>query len=120
MAVCARRTKSGRIASNRHRKGSLLLIGTCRITLHIPHSQSLKQKRGTVKSVLARLHNEFNVSAAEIDTHDAWQVATLGIAYVSTSAAHADEVIAKAVRFVERHAVDAVLTDYETEIVMAR
>lgn len=94
-----------------------LLIGTCRITLHLPQAQSLKEKRGTVKSVIARVRHEFNVSAAEIDSHDLWQVATIGLAYVTTDASHADEVLAKAVRFVEQHAPDAILTGFETEIV---
>ena len=93
-----------------------MLVGACRITLHLPASQSLKDKRSTVKSVLARLHREMNVAAAEVDTLDLWQIATIGVVCVSNSAAHADEVLAKAVRFVERSAPEAELTDYETEV----
>ncbi len=96
-----------------------MLIGTCRITLHLPASRSLKDKRSTVKSVLARLQHEFRVAAAEVDHLDALQIATLGVACVTNSAPHADEILAKAVRFVERTASDAELTDYETEILQA-
>ena len=92
-------------------KSQRVLVGACRITLHLPHSQSLKEKRSTVKSVVARLQNEFHVSAAEVATLDAWQIATIGIACVGNSAPYLDEVLAKAVRFVERQAVEAELTD---------
>ena len=93
-----------------------MIIGACRITLHLPYSQSLKDKRSTVKSVIARLHREFNVSAAEVDTLDSWQIATIGVACVSNSGPHVDEVMAKAVRFVEFHAPEALLAGYETEV----
>jgi len=42
-----------------------MVIGTCTIELHIPGSGSLKGKRWVIKSIIARVHNEFNVSIAE-------------------------------------------------------
>lgn len=94
-------------------------VGACRITLHLHASQSLKDKRSTVKSVLARLHREMNVAAAEVDTHDLWQIATIGVVCVSNNAARVDEVLAKAVQFVERSAPEAELMGYETEVQQA-
>jgi len=61
-----------------------MVIGTCTIELHIPGSGSLKGKRRIIKSVIACVHNEFNVSIAEMDNQDLWQSATLGVACVST------------------------------------
>lgn len=98
------------------RRADPMLVGACRITLHLPASQSLKDKRSTVKSVLARLHREMHVAAAEVGTLDLWQIATIGVVCVSNSVAHTDEVLAKAVRFVEHAAPDAELTDFETEV----
>lgn len=69
-----------------------------------------------IRSVLARLRNEFSVSAAEVEAQDAWQQAVLGLAYVSNEAGHAHEVLSKAVSFVERAAPDAELLDFEIEI----
>jgi uncharacterized protein YlxP (DUF503 family) len=61
-----------------------MIIGTCIIELHIPGNGSLKGKRRVVKSIIARVHNEFNVFIAEADNQDLWQSATLGVACVST------------------------------------
>lgn len=44
---------------------------------------SLKEKRGIVKSILARSRNRFNVSCAEIDRQDNCGVAVLGFVTVS-------------------------------------
>ncbi|MFB0538399.1 MAG: DUF503 family protein [Anaerolineae bacterium] len=39
-----------------------MVIGTCTIELHIPGNGSLKGKHRVIKSIIARVHNEFNVS----------------------------------------------------------
>jgi uncharacterized protein YlxP (DUF503 family) len=96
-----------------------MVIGTARVSLHIPGAQSLKDKRQVVKSLIARVQREYGVSIAEVDRHDQWQVAVIGLAYVSTDARHADEVIAKAVHALEALHGDAELLDFETEIIHA-
>ena len=50
-----------------------MVIGTCTIELHIPGNGSLKGKRRVIKSIIARVHSEFNVSIAEVDNQDLWQ-----------------------------------------------
>ncbi len=75
-------------------------IGVCRIELRLPENQSLKGKRQVIKSIIARLHNNYNVSVAEIDNQDLWQLATLGITCVSNYRKHADEVLSNVVRFI--------------------
>jgi uncharacterized protein YlxP (DUF503 family) len=96
-----------------------MVIGTARVVLHLPASGSLKDKRQVVKSLLAQVQREFHVAAAEVEEQDRIQLAVLGLACVSTDARHADEVIAKAVHFVQRRATEAELLDYATEIVHA-
>jgi len=59
-------------------------IGVLTLHLHLPGVASLKEKRGRIKPVLARLHREFNVSTAEIDRQDMWQEAVLACALVSS------------------------------------
>ena len=63
----------------------------------LPGLGSLKQKRSSLKSLAARLHREFNVSAAEVGLHDVWQSSTLGVAVVSTAADHGERVLESAV-----------------------
>ena len=41
------------------------------LELHLPGCSSLKEKRGRLKPLLSALHQNFNVSAAEIDHQDA-------------------------------------------------
>jgi uncharacterized protein YlxP (DUF503 family) len=46
-----------------------MYVWTLTIRLRL-ESRSLKEKRGIVKSVLARARNNFNVASAEVDLHD--------------------------------------------------
>ena len=94
-------------------------IGVCRVKLRLPENHSLKGKRQVLKSLIARLHNRFNVSAAEIGDQDSWQIASLGIACVSNDERHADQVLARVVSFIRSERLDAELLDYETEVVRA-
>ena len=93
-----------------------MFIGTCLITIHIPAAGSLKEKRSVVKSLMARVRNEFNVSIAEVDLQDVYTQAVFGVACVSTSQAYAHGLLEKVVRFIEERRPDAPLVDYEIEI----
>ena len=92
------------------------IVGICTLELHLPGVGSLKEKRSILKSMLARLHNTFNVSAAEVDHHDMWRSAAIGIASVSNSTAHANRVIQQVIDWVETHYPDAYITDQDIEI----
>jgi uncharacterized protein YlxP (DUF503 family) len=93
-----------------------MVIGVCTLTLHIFAAQSLKEKRQVLRSILARVRNEFNVSIAEVDTQDSWQHAVLGIACVSSSQAYAHGQLEAVVRFIERARPDAPIGGYEIEM----
>jgi len=92
-----------------------LIVGTCRLELYIPAAGSLKSKRGIIKGMKERIRNRYNVSVAEVDYHDLWQRAALGVAVVSTGKRHANSVLSAVVRYVESES-RAELTDYELEI----
>ena len=91
-------------------------IGVCKITLRLPENLSLKGKRQVVKSITSRVKNQFNVSVAEVDDHDLWQLVTLGVSCVSNSKRHANEVLSKVVDFIANSRFEAELLDYEIEI----
>ncbi len=91
-------------------------IGVCKIRLRLPENSSLKGKRQVLKSITARVVNKFNVSIAEVDDHDLWQLATLGICCVSNNKRHANEVLSKVVNYIINSRFDAEILDYETEI----
>lgn len=94
-----------------------MFVGTARITLYLPENYSLKDKRQDVKSLLARISNQFKVAAAEVDANDNWQRAVLGIACVSSDHRHANEIVSKVVNFVEAELPQGGLEDYEIEII---
>lgn len=94
-------------------------IGVCKVRLRLPENETLKGKRQTLRSVTERVKNRFNVSIAEVDDHDLWQVLALGITCVSTSPQHANEMLSKVVAFIEKSRFDAEMLDYEIEILHA-
>jgi len=79
-----------------------MVVLVSELQLHFPEAQSLKQKRQILSSLKDRLHQRFNLSVAEIDHQDFWQRSTLALAMVSNDGRHADEVISKAINFVEQ------------------
>jgi uncharacterized protein YlxP (DUF503 family) len=91
-------------------------VGVCKITLRLPENLSLKGKRQVVKSITSRVKNRFNVSVAEVDDHELWQLATIGVCCVSNSKRHANEVLSKVVDFMANSRFEAELVDYEIEI----
>jgi uncharacterized protein len=93
-----------------------MIIGSCTIILYLPGVHSLKEKRSVIKSVLARLRNEFNVSAAEVDAQDAHTRAVIGVACVSASSEYARGQLEAVVRWIEEQRPDAPVIDYEIEL----
>ena len=92
-------------------------LGVCRIKLRLPENQSLKGKRQVLKSIIARVRNQYNVAIAEVDDQDLWQIATLGIACISNSTRQTNEVLSKVVNFIDSNRFDIEILDYETEII---
>jgi uncharacterized protein YlxP (DUF503 family) len=93
-----------------------MVIGICSITLHLPQSHSLKEKRQIIKSVIARVRNQFEVAIAEVDENDRWQIAKLGISCVSNSSQHASEIIVHVRNYIEKTRPDLMITNSETEV----
>jgi uncharacterized protein len=77
-----------------------VVVGLMTWELHLPACQSLKDKRQILKSLKDRLHQRFNLSAAETDHQDLWQRAELTVAVVSTDRRHAESVLQEADRMV--------------------
>lgn len=90
-------------------------VGVCRIELRLPENQSLKGKRQVIKSIITRLQNKYNVSVAEVDNQDLWQLATLGITCVSNYRRHADETLSSVAKFVAQNYPDLELLSSEIE-----
>jgi uncharacterized protein YlxP (DUF503 family) len=92
-------------------------VGTARIALELPEGSSLKDKRQVVRSVVQRLRNRFNLSVAEVETLNSISLATLALACVSNDARHTQEMLDKAVAFIEEERLDADVSVIDTEII---
>ena len=91
-------------------------VGICKIRLRLPENSSLKSKRQALKSVTSRIRNKFNVAVAEIDDHELWQLATIGVCCVSNNRRYTNQILSKVVDFVVGSRFEVEILDYEIEI----
>ncbi len=93
-----------------------MFVGVLRLTFHIPHARSLKDKRRVVQRLRDRVRSRFDVSIAEVGAQDLHQRAVFGVSVVSGDAAVCDSVLEQVAHAAESIG-DAVLTDRATELV---
>ncbi len=93
-----------------------MFVGAMLVHLQLPTSDSLKDKRRVVKSLIARLSAQFGVSVAEVGQLDARQNAELGVARVSNESHHADSVLDAVVRYIEETRPDVEVVAVAREI----
>jgi len=92
-----------------------MIIGLLTLELDIP-AHSLKEKRHVVKSVKARMRNEFNVSVAEVDALNNHQRAVIAAVCVSGDGKYAYGLLNRVVNWVEDTRLDCMLVDYQIEL----
>jgi uncharacterized protein YlxP (DUF503 family) len=93
-----------------------MMVAVARVTLRLPENSSLKGKRQVIKSLMARVRNRYNVSIAEVDNQDSWQLASLGISCVSNSNSHASEMLTKVGGYIRASRLDAEVIDWDLEV----
>lgn len=91
-------------------------VGVCRIKLRLPENMSLKGKRRVFKSITTQMGNKFNVSVAEVDDQDLWQIATIGVCCISNDKRYTNEVLSKVVNFITNGRFEVEMLDYQIEI----
>ncbi len=94
-----------------------MFVGIAKITLHFPNSSSLKDKRQKLRSIIEKTKNRYNISIAEVADQDLWQVASIGVAFVSSDKRHANEVLSKVVDFISESRFEIEVLDYQIEII---
>jgi hypothetical protein len=72
-----------------------------KLSLVLPENHSLKGKRGVLKSIQARVGNQFNISVAECGDQDLWQRAVLGFGVVGSSRPVVEASLQKVIDFVD-------------------
>lgn len=92
-------------------------IGACRLTLYLPDSRSLKDRRRVARSLTARISNKFNVAVAEEADDKLWQSLTLVVCAVSSEADHASEMLSQVADFVEEVRPDVAVLSTQVEMI---
>ncbi len=90
-------------------------VATCIIKLHLEGVYSLKEKRRILKSILTRLPKQFNVATAEIDHHDVWQTAVIGLVTIGNDAGYLQGLLEKAVTWIETTRPDIPIDEYSIQ-----
>jgi len=80
-----------------------MYVAAMRITIRIPQSTSLKEKRSVVRHLVETSRRRFGVSASEVEAHDRRQLAVMGFATVAPSASEVAELLDRNERFIWSH-----------------
>ncbi len=94
-----------------------MTVGILTLRLFLPGCTSLKQKRGLLKPLLARLRREFNLAAAEVDFQDRWQEAVIAAATLSNDAAVVRRVLQSVVEYIPPHFTEIEIADQRIELI---
>jgi uncharacterized protein len=88
----------------------------CKIKLFLPENHSLKEKRRIIKSVMGKLRNQYNISIAEVEDQDLWQIATIGVSIVASSQNHVDEMIDRMLEYIRLTFPDIEVINHDIEV----
>ena len=92
-----------------------MIIGILSVSLHIPASQSLKDKRQVIKSLIEKTRNKFNVAMAEIGDHELWQKALFGVVCIANEKKFVNQILDQVLNFIR--AIPVIhLIDFQIEI----
>ncbi|NLL90400.1 MAG: DUF503 domain-containing protein [Dehalococcoidales bacterium] len=92
-------------------------VGVCKLQLKLAEGMSLKGKRQVIKPIIALIKNKYNVSIAEVENNDLWQIATLGICFISNDSKYTDEVITSIINFISSGRFEVEIISQEVEII---
>lgn len=81
------------------------------VTLRIPGVRSLKAKRSVLRPHIERLRRMASISVSEIDHHDDWQLAEIGLAIVAPDRAHMETIVGRVREYLDRQ-VDVELVEF--------
>ncbi len=92
-----------------------MVVGALKLRLRVYGTGSLKEKRRILKSIKDKLLN-MNVAVAEVEDHDKWQAAGIGVAVVSNEAGYVNSVIDRVMDVVDSYH-DVEVLDSQFEII---
>jgi uncharacterized protein YlxP (DUF503 family) len=93
-----------------------MVVGVCRISLLLEDSQSLKDKRSTLRRIKDRVSQKYNCAIAEVGDPDLWQSAQIGFAVVSNERGFTQSMVQKILTFIDDLALAKLIDDEQDYI----
>ena len=91
-----------------------MIVGAAVVEIHVHESQSLKAKRGVVRSIAGRLRNRFNLSVSEVGGQGTWQRAVIGMSMTGNEEVPLRRALEKAVTAIEEmHLAQVIASEIE-------
>lgn len=90
-------------------------IGTLRLALRLRAVHSLKEKRGVLHPLLARIRNDLHCAAAEVEDVDRWQSSVVEVACVNSGRAAAEATLRRVLDLLERDG-EVEVVDHRLEV----
>jgi uncharacterized protein len=88
-----------------------MVVGVCRLTLMVPESHSLKEKRMVLRRIKDRTRLKFNVAIAEVGDQDAWQSSQIGYAVIANERGFVESMVGKIEKFIEELGAAKIIDD---------
>ncbi len=95
----------------------IMHIGICCLKIYMEESHSLKDSRGITRSLVERVRNRFNVSAAEEANNNLWQTSDIVFCSVGNDIPYVSGQISNMVTYIESLRLDFEIVDCSTEII---
>lgn len=87
----------------------MVVIALLTLDVHIPHAQSLKDKRMVVRRLKDRLRSKFNVAVSEVAHQELWQRAQLSVVSVAPDEDYVRQTLQLAKEEAERSAPECMI-----------
>jgi uncharacterized protein YlxP (DUF503 family) len=92
-----------------------MIVAVARLTLVIHDNNSLKGKRKVVRSLIEKVRHRFDAAIAEVEDHDLWQRAQIGVALVGNDSRLLESRLSQIMQFVENQHL-AEIIDSQVEL----
>jgi len=89
-----------------------MVVAMARLTLIIHDNASLKGKRKVVKSLVEKVRHRFDAAVAEVEDHDLWQKAKIGVALVGNDARLLQTRLEAIAHFIDNQHVAEIVDSY--------
>ena len=90
----------------------MICVITCELMIY--DAASLKDKRSVLKKVTTRLRQRFNLSVAETNFQDVWQIAEISFVTISSDKKVAEKELEKALQMIDSMTeLERTITNYE-------